>query len=416
MLDRPERKPQQPANVTPLAKGPAPEPKRRSAFSSTIVKRRLVPKRLLRLSVLVCIVLPTLLTAFYYLFIASDQYGVRTQFAVRGVTSGLDQLGFSQFLGSSSSVTSDSYIVVDYILSAEVIEDILRDQGLDLRKVFASDQADWFVRADPDDPINLFVDYWDDRIDVGFNSTTGIITFDVRAFSAEDAAKVAQAVLTASERLVNLLSEKARQELVRVARAEVDRTEVRLREARQRMQQFREKEQTIDPSQIATSQLKLIGDLESQLAELRARRDALLQSVDPNSPSVRVLDRQVAAMNRQIEEQRARLGTGTNNFASADSSDLSQRTLSSVFGDYTELAVEQEFAEKAYTSALAALEAAVTEGRKQQRYFGIFVEPRAPDISLYPERLLNTFLVFLASVGLWGISMLTVAAVREHTL
>lgn len=402
------------AKITPLAKA-APPAETVGAFSSGIVKRRKLSRHLVRVSAFLFVVAPTVLAALYYAFIAANQYEVRTLFAVRGLANGSDVFGFTQLIGSGAVVNSDSYIVVDYIESTEIIEDIKRDQNLDLREIFASDKADWLVRADPNEPINLFVDYWRGRIDVGFNSTTGIITFEVRAFSAEDAATVAQAVLTASEQLVNVLSSKARQELVHVARAEVERTEARGRAARQAIQEFREREQTIDPSQLAAGQLKLLSEIEGQLVELRARRDALLQSVDPSSPSVRVLDRQIGALERQIEEQRGRLGSGQPADSEAPA-DPQSRTLSRVVGDYTQLAVEQEFAEKAYTTALAALEAAISEGRKQQRYFAVFVEPRAPEISLHPERLTNTALIFVASLGLWGLVLLMVLAIREHSL
>ena len=50
-------------------------------------------------------------------------------------------------------------------------------------------------------------------VDASYNSTTSITTFEVTAFDGKDAAAIAQAVLKASDELVNELSTKARLQL-----------------------------------------------------------------------------------------------------------------------------------------------------------------------------------------------------------
>jgi len=370
----------------------------------------------LSISFALIVVVPTVLGGIYYALIASDQYEARTLFAVRGVSnaaSALDALGFTNLISGGVEQT-DSYIVADYIRSIAIIEDIRNQLGIDLRKFYARPDADILWRIDPDMPIEDFAWYWNWRIDVGFNSTTGISTFEVQAFSAEDAETIASAVMQMSEQLINELSRKARDQLITAANAEVKRTEDRLRRGRHELQSFLDREQTLDPKLIAEGQLGLINELERQLAELHTRRSALGQVISPTAPSARVLDRQIAALTAQIEEQKLRLGSGEARRGNSAQNSDENRSLSQIFTDYLELSVEVEFAEKAYTAALTALESALTEARTQQRYFAVFQPPRQPTVALYPRRTVNTIFIGTGLLAFWIVLTLTTMIIRDH--
>lgn len=356
------------------------------------------------------VVVPTLFVAIYYSFIASDQYSSQTLFAVRGTSSSpLSALGLSALPGANVQ-SGDSYIVSDYIKSSQVIIDALNEQAVDFRRFFSKPDVDFYYSVNPEMPFDEFVSYWRHMAHVEFNSTTGITTFRVKAFSAEDAHAISQTVVAVSERLVNKLSDNARKQLISTAQDEVNRTEDRLKSARRAVEDFRNREQALDPQLVAQSEQSIIRELQVSLADAQARRNALAATTK-DSPTLRVLDRQINAVEQQIEEQKKRVGSGN-----GIGSDEEKSNLSRTYTAYGALLLEQEFAEKAYTGAQTALEQALIEARKQERYFAIIVEPTFPDAALFPYRTINTILVFGAAILVWLLGYLVIQSVRDHAI
>ncbi|WP_435655303.1 hypothetical protein [Brucella pituitosa] len=365
-------------------------------------------------SFVLMVVIPTVLVGLYYTFVASDQYRSETLFAVRGTTtSPLSALGLAALPGANVQ-SGDSYIVSDYIRSTQIVLDALNQVGVDLREYFSNDQVDFFYRIDPKMPFEEFVKYWRNRSAVEFNSTTGITTFTVKAFSAKDAHDISQIVISVAEKLVNRLSDSARKQLISTAQDEVSRTEARLKSARSSVEDFRNKEQALDPQLVAQSEQAIIKELQVSLVEVQARRSALGQTTK-DSPTLRVLDRQISAIEKQIEEQRKRVGSGAN-VSGVNDSAKQQPNLSRIYTAYSGLLLEQEFAEKAYTAALTALEQALVEARKQERYFAVVVDPTHPDAALYPLSFINTFLTLVGLSIIWIIFYLIIQSVRDHAI
>jgi capsular polysaccharide transport system permease protein len=361
-----------------------------------------------QLSFLLAVMLPVLLVSLYYLFVSSDQYRSEMRFSVRGTErSTVQNLGLDSLIGGSIQA-EDAYIVIDYIHSMQVLIDMNEKFGVDVRQYFSKPDIDFVYRIDADMPLDEFISYWRWMVDASFNSTTKITTFQVTAFTGEDAAAIASAVMRASEQLVNELSSKARLQLISSAQNEVSRTEERLVEARQAVALFRDMQKIVDPTMTAQSDQAIIQELEKTIIELKSRRASLLSSVDASSPSVRVMDRQIASYTTQLEAKRQGIGTG-------GQGDGNGQTLTTQLTEYNALVLEQEFAEKAYTAALASLETSQAEARRQDRYFAVAVAPSAPEISLYPTSLLNTFLAFCALCVLWLIGYIVMQAVRDHT-
>ena len=216
---------------------------------------------------------------------------------------------------------------------------------------------------------------------------------------------------------MNELSVEARKVLIATAQEEVGRTEDRLTAARQVLTRFRDREQSLDPQMQAASEQELTTGLQKELIDLRARREALLSTVEVSSPSVRVIDRQIAAVESQLDAQLRAVGSGreANGEASAEANGEA-RNLSSVLNDYSALALEEEFAKTAYTSALSSLETSQAEARKQERYFAIVVEPSEPSTALYPLRVINTLIAFAIFFVVWLLVYLVAQSVRDHTV
>lgn len=358
-------------------------------------------------SFLLMVIVPFMASIFYYVGISSDQYRSEALFSVRGTTtSPLSALGIASLPGASAQ-SGDSYVVTEYIRSQQIVADILAQTGLDVRKKFSGGEIDWLYRIDDKNPMTKFVEYWRWMSAVEFNSTTGVITFKIDAFSAEDAQEIARAVLKASDNLVNTLSENAKQQVIASASEEVTRTEARLNEARRDVEDFRNKEQIVDVSGTAEIEQRLLGELQKQELDLTARRKSIAKMA-ANSPIVKNLDSQIATIKDQIEAQKAKVGTGT-----TYGSDT--KNISTLATEFQQLLAKQEFTEKAFAAAQGALETAMQEARKQERYLAVVVEPTLADYSMYPKRVANIVMVLFGSFVIWLLAYLLSKSIRDHT-
>lgn len=355
------------------------------------------------------VLLPSAAAIGYYSLVASPQYVSQAHFAVRGIgESQLSSLALGNILGSNPQAP-DSYIVVDYVRSAQLIRD-LAASGFDLRSYFSKDGIDLVERISADMPIDFFIDYWNRKAEISYNSTTGNVTFRVRAFTPEDAKAIGEAVMAACHRLVTDLATGARQQLITAAQTEVERTRTRLAEVRQRLLTFREQEQAVDLQQIANVEQSVISELESRLTGLETRRRAIEGQLSEDSPTIKVLDSQIGAVRQQLEERRGRLGSG----GEVNTTPGSNASLSAVADEFRQLTFEQEYSETAHTRALASLEMANADARKQDRYFAVFASPQLPDVPTEPNRLFMALLISIGSLVLWGIGALIVHAIRER--
>jgi len=327
---------------------------------------------------------------------------------VRGIDAGggSDFLGAVTGLASTGSTTSDSYILLDYLKSRDLVEKLERE--FPLRASFGKEDVDMLSRLDPSFEIERVVDYWQSRITTSFAPSTGIVKFEVEAFRPEDAQKLAALVLAHSKALVNDLSIRARRDALAHAEEEVARAETRLKQALDAVRQFRETQRSIDPLGDARAQTELIGGLERQLAELKARIAALRPSVSPNAPSLRSLMRQAEALEQQISAAREGAAAG-------ETGDDPAR-LSGQLASFETLEIERGFAQKAYASAFSSLEKARIEAGRQQRYLAVYSAPAIPQYPAYPRRLINSLLLLGGLCTAWGIGALIAYAVRDHML
>jgi capsular polysaccharide transport system permease protein len=368
-----------------------------------------VKRRIMILSALVVIGLPTLISAIYYIFIASDQYAASGHFVVRHRNENGAALSSLSILGlgtTGTSSTPDLMLVNNYIESMQMIKDLAA--RVDLRSIYETRRADWFARLKPafgekrvsDEQL---LEYWHRVAMVHFDSTTGLSVFEVRAFAPEDAKKVADAVFALGEELVNRLSKRAQEDALTLAREEVETYRGRAIEALNALQDFQEKARQVDPQAFAQARIEIQSGVEQQLSRLQGQLGVLRKNLPEDAPGITQIKDRLAVMEKQLEAER-------------DKSTISEGgdSAAQLLKEFAKLQLETEFATKAYLSSLASLESARIEAVRKNLYLETFVRPHVPEVAKYPTSLLNVVLVFIVSLLVWAIGGLFVSAIREH--
>ncbi len=364
------------------------------------------------LSFVLFVILPTGVVTYYYLAVAVDRYVVESKFAIKspGASAPTDLLGIMSSVSTASSTISDSYMIVDFIESRDLVDQL--EARLDLRAMYSQETIDPLMRLEADSTKEDVVKYLARVISIYFDTSSQIMTLQVQAFSPEDAQRISAAILDICDELVNTISERARQDTMRSAEGEVARVELQLAAHREKIAAFRQSQQEVDPTAAAGQQIQLLGNLEGKMAATRAQLGALAGVLDDESPSVKSLKRQIAAMGQELESQRAKMGSGTQNGGATQGTGP---TLTSQIGVYEDLVVDLDFLQRAYFTALASREAARIEADRMQRYLAAFVQPSLPEKSLYPKRTSNILIFIAFATMLWSIGVMLVYVVREHS-
>lgn len=352
----------------------------------------------------IIVIIPVALSLIYYGIFASDQYVSESRFVVKGRAdrpaqlSGIASLVQATGLSSGQEQTNE---VIDFIKSRNALTSL--QKRIDIRAKYADRNADLlsgyplFWKKDRFE--NLYA-YYQDKISTKIDSETGLAVLNVRAFTPTDAQQINGALLELSEALVNRLNTKSREKAIAEAEQRVAGAEERVRAARVALGRYRNDQRLIDPLKQAGNVLAISDKLVSEQASLQAQLD-LMRRVAPRNPSIPALRERISAIGAAIAGQNGRAVGNTS-------------ALSSKMGGYDNLTVEQEFAAQTLTAASAGLEQARADAQRQQFYLERVVEPNAPDLSRYPQRLWSVLTVAAVALCLYFIGWMLVAGIIEH--
>jgi capsular polysaccharide transport system permease protein len=402
----------QPPKISSVAAGPKPAPNPGPKPGPKPVPVRQPVRRahrrwrhvLVFLSFLVCVALPGTGTAYYLYTVAADQYASKVGFTVRreDTNSALDFLGGLGNLSGASSTDTD--ILYEYIQSQKLVSEIDRD--IDLRRIWSRPDFDPVFALPRDASIEELVDYWNAMVRLSYGAGEGLLEVEVRAFDPAEATLIAQTLFNKSSDMINNLSDIARQDAIRYARDELATALDRLKTARETITQFRNENQMINPEADLQSQAGLLSTLVNQQAETLIDIDLLRGTVSGTDPRLEQEIRRLAVIEKRIAAERQKLG-----FHGPAGSD---RVMADIVGEYERLVVDREFAEQAYTSALAAYDAAQAEALRKSRYLAAYMEPTQAETAAYPKRLTLTGLITLFLFLIWSVAVLVAYSIKDR--
>ncbi|RKF13478.1 capsule biosynthesis protein [Roseovarius spongiae] len=362
--------------------------------------------RFVLFSFVLMVLMPVYTVGWYLWTRAADQYASHLGFSVRAEESGpaIELLGGVTSLSGSSS--SDTDILFAYLTSQKLVR--LMDERVDLRAIWADPTGgrDPVFAFDPAGTIEDLQAHWARKVRLVYDTGAGMIDLRILAFTSRDATRIARALEAACSAMINDLSAAAREDAIGYARAELNGAVARLKAARGALTAYRNRNQMVDPRMDTAGRMGLVTTLQQQLAEALIDLDLLRESTRASDPRVVQATRRVALIEQRIAAERQTLGLG----AEGDTGSA----FAALVGEYESLIVDREFAETAYTAALAAYDAAQAEAQRQSRYLAVHIEPTRAETAEYPERLRLLALSAVFAFLLWAIAVLIYYSLRDR--
>ena len=377
-----------------------------------------------RLSFLICVMLPTALLAVYLWLFAADQYVSEFRFSViqstpvlpgasgatvaaAGQPSGATPSGSS--LGSSSGGPTgpalQNFVIADYFLSPQIIEELQKRIGI--AGLYQRAPIDWWNRFGAHQPIEKFENYFSWYFYANYDEVTGLAVARVRAFTPHDAWLIASTMAKLAEELVNRINDRANEDAIRFAKAEVEKAKIAMDKVNQALLDFRTTEGTINPTtSVVPTNTQLVQTQLANLASLQTQLSSVIGVHLDNGPVIRSLQSEISASKQQLRQLESEIAQNQNGM----------RALAKVVGKYEQLTFDQTYWQGMLSQTMQALELARANAAAQHYYLEPYVSPAVPESSTYPERPLLTLIVFLALFGAWLAGLLIVRAIQDHAV
>lgn len=353
---------------------------------------------------LIAVVLPVIISAFYYFVIASDQYVSESRFVIRAPNQRSGQVtSFANLIQTTglSAGQEQANQVIDFVRSRSALAALGKE--VPIKKVYGNASIDSLSRFpaiwDNDATEDLYK-YYRKKIVIDRDADTGLIVLKTTAFRPQDAAVINERLLRQSEMLVNELNRRARGSAITEAEERVAEAEQRMAAARTSLAKYRNSAELVDPLKQAGGVLEIANQLITERAAVQAQL-ATLRRLTPDHPSIPALRERSDALTQEINQQTARIVGGNN-------------TISSKLPSYEALTVEQEFALQMLVLARSSLEQARTDSLKQQFYLERVVNPNVPDLPAYPQALRVVLTILGFALCIYFIAWMFIVGILEH--
>lgn len=350
------------------------------------------------------VIVPTAVSCVYFGVMAEDQYISESSFVVRsasgnnGSTNGLN--AFFRGVGISRS-QDDTYTVQEYMRSRTALEAL--SQNIPVRS-FYEEKGDLFSRFNGlgfSDSNEAFYQYYREKVNIAFDSVSGIASLRVKSFDAQESHQINQALLKKGEELINQLNNRARSDTISFAEQNVQKAQEHVKSIADQLMEYRTKHGIFDLKEQSSAQMGLVSKLQDELILIQTQLDQV-RAITPDNPQISGLETRERSLKAEIQKQ-SELIAGRN-----------QASIASRAAEYQRLMLENELSEKQLAAAMTSLESARAEADRKQLYLEIVAQPNIPDWSEEPQRLYNIMATFVIGLMLYGVLSLLLASVKEH--
>lgn len=356
---------------------------------------RLFP-RLIRLTLI-----GSVLGVFYWLAIASDRYVSEASVIIRKTDSvAAPTPDLSMLIAGIAAVNrGDQMLLREYLLSVDMLKKL--DAELNLKAHYGDWRRDWISRMWLTD-MEWFHRHYLSRVAIEYDEYAGVLRIKAQAYDSATARAIADTLVREGERYMNQLGHEMAQTQVNFLTTQVDQAQLRFQQASQRLLAFQNKKGLLSPQATAESLNVLVAKLEEQRAQLQTQLASLPKNLDRDHPNIVMLSQSLAAIDRQIAEEKAKLANPVG------------KTLNITMEEFQRLQMEVTFTQELYKTALAALEKGRIDATRMLEKVSVLQTPTLAEYPMEPRRIYNAVITLLFGLMLVGILKLLESIVLDH--
>jgi capsular polysaccharide transport system permease protein len=367
-----------------------------------IARRRKRKLAFLFLRLAAFVLLPTLITGYYFFNVATPMYATRSEMVIQQAQPQAAVGAGSLFAGSPLATAQDSITVQGYLQSREAMLRLDADHGF--KRHFSDPAIDPIQRLEPDASNEDAYEVYRRNVKISYDPTEGIIKMEVIAADPEVSATFSRALISYAEEQVDQLTQRLREDQMAGAMENYAKAEENVRLAQQKVIELQERRGVFSAEAEASSLMGQISTLEKQLIEARLGLRELQENANPNPARVAQAERNIARLEGMIAELRRQMTEGSDTTIS----------LARITGELMMAEHELQTRQILLSQSLEQLETARIEANRQVRYLSTGVSPVPPDRPTYPRALENTLVAGLIFLGIYLLASITVSILREQ--
>ncbi len=349
---------------------------------------------------LLLFILPVVIVTIYEYSYATDRFESKASVFITEESSQSSPLDLT-LLGITDAGSSRDILVLKAFIESQALLSKF-DEKLGLRKHFSDPKADFLSRLDKGASREEYFEYYLNRVKATYDDEAQLLEFSVQTFDSEYSRKVLQFILKESQIFIDRLNSNVSSSQLAFFENEVKKSEALLAVEKKKLRDF-QKENNFLSTEVSTQAIiGTISALEQQLAQRKSELASRQGILGENSPTLRRLRAEIAALDDQIAK-------ANNRIASGKGGSLSE--LDAQFRDFTLLI---EFKTLRYKANLDALAKAQVEAARRLRFLTIVSKPTLADESLYPDRPYIIITTALIALLIYFIVSITLATIREH--
>ena len=356
-----------------------------------------------KLGVFTLAALFSIAVAYYWTFIASDRYVSESHVIIQrpDMATG-PTLDVASLIGAQGSHSRpDQMLLRDYLRSMDMLRKL--EGRLQISAHYSDVRHDIFSRMWMISPsIEWLHRHFLSRTSVEFDDYAGVLMIKAEAYDPNTAQAIAQMMVREGEAFMDEMAKKLARDQVAFLEKQVRQNADRALQARQAVLAYQNRKGMVSPEAAAESLVAIVGRLEAQRAELQTERNALQSYLVPTHPSIVQLNQQLAAIDRQIVAEQAKLAAPAG------------KTLNRTVEELQRLQMEAEFQQEIYKSSLTALEAGRIESTRTLKKLSVLQAAYLPEYPLEPRRIYNIVVYTLVIYLCAGVLKLIIAAIRDH--
>ena len=348
------------------------------------------------------ILLASLLSVGYWL-LASDHYVSEAIVIIQNTEQlGMQTVDFTSMLGGIGGISKpDQLLLREHLLSVDMLKKL--DAALDLRSHYSSSEHDfasrmWFQDAS----IEWFHRHYLSRVSVEYDDYAGVLRVSAQAYDAQTAQAITSMLVKEGERFMNEMSHALARAQVAFLDKQVSLAQAQVLQASKALLDFQNQKGLASPKATVESIHAIIAKLEGQRTELQTQLAALPRNLDRNHPTKKSLQQSLAAVERQIDQEQAKLAS------------TSGKPLNSLVEEEELLQLELKFKQDLYKTSLVALEKGRMDAARAIKQVSVLQLPLLPEYAMQPRRIYGIVATLCITLLVIGVVNLLKAVILDH--